>query len=397
MKEFFVLVPHAKNDADKLAGWVLHDESNVEPLSLSLAELAAQKPERVTLVVPVNALAWHLVNVPVALKIKSDSRLLPALQGLLEDRLLDEADNAHIALAPSATSGAQALAMVCDRTWLHGWVKAFAAASIRITRIAPEVDPSMLEAIGQGVISTGHNYTSYASFADDGSLCTFPLPDGGVFVPAEDQVHATAAAHSDSVAAFGENRVHLLADLRFVELLRQSKWDMAQHDLAITGLNRIKKQAALATQAFVSGKQWRAARFACIAIAAVYGLGNSFMLYQSNQSLTEKQALVHEKTRNAFPNLTVLIDPVLQAKRELATLKRQQGMQEANDFLPLVTAAGAALGTTGSKPSSLEYADKALVITGLNDKDAPGFISRLQDKGYAAVQSSNSVRLTASN
>lgn len=395
MKEYFVLVPHGKTEAGTLSGWVLNDESRVESLALSLQEIAAQKPDRVTLVVPVTALSWHLTTVPAGMR-KNDVRLLPVLQSMLEDVLVDEADNAHIGLAPGATSGSAALAMVCDRTWLKGWVNAFTAANIRIARIAPEVDPSMCEAMEQGAVCTAHGYTSYATFADGDGLSTFPLPEGAMFVPAKSPVFASAAAHTEAAQAFGSERVKLLSEIHYLELLKASAWDLAQHDLAATGINRIKKQVSLATQSFLGSKQWLPARIACVSLAMVYGLGNAFLLYQSNQALESKKATINTAVTEAFPRLTVIVDPVLQVQRELATLQRLHGVQGATDFLPLVTVAGSAWGGKNAPPKTLDYSDHALLLTGLNDKSATAFIAQVQAKGYDAIQRDNGVRVTGS-
>lgn len=396
MKEYFVLASQAKGESSTLSGWVLHDENRVESLAMSLSEISAQKPDRVTLVVPVTALSWHWVTLPTALKLKKDARLLPILQSMLEDVLVGDADNAHIALAPGAASGVQTLAMVCDRAWLNGWVKAFTAASIRIARIAPEIDPGMSKALSQAVLCTAHGYTSYATIADDAGLSTFPLPDGTMFAPAHVPVYALATAHTQAEQAFGAERVKLLSEVEYLELLKASTWDMAQHDLAATGWNRLKKQAGLAAQSFLSSKQWLPARIACVTLAMVYGLGNAFLLYQNNQALSAKHASLQTTVAEAFPRLTVIVDPILQAQRELDTLKRLHGLQSETDFLPLASVAGSAWGAKNPQPKTLEYSDKTLVLTGVNATAAADFVAQVKAKGYDATHSDTSVRVTGS-
>ncbi len=61
-------------------------------------------------------------------------RLRSILEGLLEDRLLDDPAQLHFALQPGARAGSPVWVAVCDRSWLRDHLQALEAA--RPTRIA---------------------------------------------------------------------------------------------------------------------------------------------------------------------------------------------------------------------------------------------------------------------
>jgi general secretion pathway protein L len=64
-----------------------------------------------------------------------------ALEGLLEERLLDETDAVHFALQPGARAGEPAWVGVCDRAWLRNTLQILEAAGRHATRIVPEFAP----------------------------------------------------------------------------------------------------------------------------------------------------------------------------------------------------------------------------------------------------------------
>ena len=61
---------------------------------------APARGDELVVVVPSAALSWHAVDLPAGLNTTSP-RLRAVLGGLLEDRLLDDEERLHFALAPS--------------------------------------------------------------------------------------------------------------------------------------------------------------------------------------------------------------------------------------------------------------------------------------------------------
>ena len=77
----------------------------------------------VVAIAPVSALSWHQVELPKGVTAASP-RLRAVLEGLLEDRLLDEPESLHSALQPGANAGAPGGVAGWARQWLRGAVPA---------------------------------------------------------------------------------------------------------------------------------------------------------------------------------------------------------------------------------------------------------------------------------
>ncbi|MEP6791289.1 MAG: type II secretion system protein GspL, partial [Ramlibacter sp.] len=104
----------------------------------------------VVAIVPVQALSWHRVELPRGTTAGSP-RLRAVLEGLLEDRLLDEPEALHFAVQPQLRTGEAMWVAVCDRAWLRACVHSLEAAQRPASRIVPEFAPEgelTLQALG---------------------------------------------------------------------------------------------------------------------------------------------------------------------------------------------------------------------------------------------------------
>ena len=63
------------------------------------------------------------------------------LDGLLEDRLLDEPEALHFALPPQARTGVPLWIAACDRAWLRSALAVLEAVERPVARIVPEFAP----------------------------------------------------------------------------------------------------------------------------------------------------------------------------------------------------------------------------------------------------------------
>lgn len=68
--------------------------------------------DEVVAVAPARALSWHQVELPQGVS-TSSTRLRAVLEGLLEERLLDDAENLHFALEPTIDPGLPFWVAVC--------------------------------------------------------------------------------------------------------------------------------------------------------------------------------------------------------------------------------------------------------------------------------------------
>ncbi|HEY0824720.1 MAG TPA: type II secretion system protein GspL, partial [Ramlibacter sp.] len=94
----------------------------------------------VVAVVPVQALSWHRVDLPRGVA-PGTPRLRAALEGLLEEQLLDDTESVHLAVEPASRAGEPAWVAICDRAWLRSALQLLEAAGRPVSRIVPEFAP----------------------------------------------------------------------------------------------------------------------------------------------------------------------------------------------------------------------------------------------------------------
>ena len=132
----------------------------------------------VVAVVPAQALAWHRLELPKGTT-PTSPRLRAILEGMLEDRLLDEPEAVHFAVQPGAVPGNPIWVAVCDRAWLRAAVQTLESAQRPATRIVPEFSP------GEPVTATltGDPERAVLVLASAGGVMAWPV-HGGTAAPA---------------------------------------------------------------------------------------------------------------------------------------------------------------------------------------------------------------------
>src|SRR5207237_8097175 len=97
-------------------------------------------------VVPATMLSWHRVELPKGVTARTP-RLRAVLEGLLEDRLLDDPETLHFALQPNARADAAVWIATCNREWLRGAMQLLEGAGRPVARIVPEFAPQAQPAL----------------------------------------------------------------------------------------------------------------------------------------------------------------------------------------------------------------------------------------------------------
>ena len=370
----------------------------------------------VVAVVPARALSWQKVPLPPGLPVGTGPqapRLRAALEGLLEDRLLDDAAQLHFALQPGARAGEPAWVAVCDRAWLRENLQALEAAGRRVARVVPEFAPGPtgsgrpeLCALGTPedacVVVTGHGIDPSVAVLPLSpmalTLARAGLPPPPAAGDAEDDalvVRAEPAVAALAERALGQRVALHTASQRALEAAR-GDWDLAQFDLASTGRTRALRQVGSVASALINAPQWRAARWGAGALVAAHLVGLNAWAWQERQSLQAKQAAVRSTLTQTFPKVQVVVDAPVQMERELAQLRQAAGSVSQRDLEPLLAAAGSAL-PDGRLPTAIEYTPGELRLRGiaLNPDDEPALAARLQAAGYRVRQDDGSLLLRA--
>ena len=363
---------------------------------------------QVVAVVPARALSWQRVQIPAGVPLgtgQQTPRLRSVLEGLLEDRVLDDASQLHFALQPGAQSRAQAgepvWVAVCDRAWLREHLQALEAAGRRVARVVPEFAPGPtasgqpeLCALGTPeeayVVLTGHG-------ADQGvavlPLTPMALTLARAGLPAADNEEHTLTVRAEpAVAALAERTLGQQGQRMALHTTSQraldaarGDWDLAQFDLSSTSSTRALRKAGSALSAALYAPQWRAARWGAGVLVVAHLAGLNAWAWQERQALAAKQAGVRSTLTQTFPKVQVVVDAPVQMERELAQLRQAAGSVSARDLEPLLAAAGAAL-PEGRLPGSIEYTPGELRLRGvtLAPDEETALFARLQAAGYRA-------------
>jgi general secretion pathway protein L len=338
--------------------------------------------DQVVAVVPARMLSWHKVSLP---KIKR-SRWRQALDGLLEERLLDDAAQLHFALEPGAAGGQPVWVAVCSKPWLSAELDRLQQAGRPADRIVPELQPpdpgapAVLAAMGQP------ERAWLASMNNEG-VQILPLGAAALALSSPDASDLPPEAVTEpAVAAMAEQLLGRPASLRTaaqtLALAEQSRWDLAQFDLAGTGRFRWLQQfGQWAAQAFTA-PAWRPARWGLIGLLLTQLIGLNVWALRERALLQDKQADINSLLTRTFPKVQLVVDAPLQMEREAAAVSRASGNTSPADLEAMLTALAQAGATPA--PSSLSFAPNQLTLAGfeLPAADSQKIVAQLGLLGY---------------
>ncbi len=320
---------------------------------------AAQLPRDagpVVAVVPAQALAWHRITPPPV----GRARLAAALEGLLEERMLEDPAQAHVVVTPAgalAASQGQALTVaVCQKAWLRQALAPLQARGLVVSRIVPEWSP---RPEGAPWLWVGGRPEQLQAVACDalGAMVLPPPPWPGAISPALTQ--ADAVLLSDPATAgwvqthFGRAPRMLSPGQRLWQA-QQTDWDLAQGEWAQGRSQRWARWAQETAQNLWHAPRWRAARWGLLALLAVQLLGLQWMAWQQGQQQQQLRQQMAALLTQSFPAVQVVVDAPLQMQREVLALQRAMGQAGAGDLEVMLSQLGRAL-PPSAQLSSLQF------------------------------------------
>lgn len=342
--------------------------------------------DEVTLCVPAAALSWHQVTLPQG-SLSGSARLRAVLNGLLEDRLLDEPEQLHFALEPQATVGTPVWVAACNRAWLRGAVQAIEGAGRRVTRIVPEFTPQPADAPTLAV-AIGEPDNGQLVICGIEGVATLPLDHAGVML-AGTLPETTPVLAEPAVAELAESllqrRIPIVKPAaRWLQASR-SPWDLAQFDLASTGRARASKKLASIWRTAWYGQQWRAARWGVLVLVLAQLIGVNAWAWKERSALEAKRVAVRGMLTQTFPSVQLVVDAPAQMAREVASLQQATGGVSANDLEPMLGALSASL-PRGRTPTAIDYSAGQLRLRGLalQGSEAENIARTLSSRGYSA-------------
>ena len=398
----FKLPPSLPSSAATLAVVQMAD-GNAPPHALDapLAVLPdAPGAERVALI-PAQRLSWHRVELPAGTLDRGlfhdggSPRLRSVIEGLLEDRVLDDTALLHFALPPNARTGTPTWVAACDKAWLKAWLAALESAGRSVSRLVPEFTPPEDPDAGLQLSAVGSADAPQLVCAGPMGVTLLPLSASTLqwlLVPAPNTAQDTPAPQwwaEPGVAQVAEqlaqHAVTLQTETERAVLAAQSPWDLAQFEFSASRQARSRKRWSSLWNTLLRAPEWRAARWSAMALVVVQVVGLQAWSWKEQAAHAAKRSAIAGVLTSTFPDTKVVVDAPVQMARSVAALQRQSGAATGADLETILNQFGAAA-PNNTAPTAIEFIANEVRIAGL-DSNAPGFAgltASLQTQGYAA-------------
>ena len=376
------------------------DTQSSAPWSLLPASARAAQVTQVVLVLPLERVSWHQVQLPPGAA--RSARLRAVLEGLVEDQLLDDVADLHLALqSPLPTQGPVWLA-ACDKAWLLDSVREVEQAGFYISALVPELAPS---ALGDGAARASAQLYAVDSaqgpqwvHSSTTGLTRWPLQAAALAAlqPAEDlPVFAEPAVATQAETLLGRP-LFLQTGAQRAWLASQGTWDLAQFGIVASRGGRSFRHFTQGLQQFYSAARWRPVRWGLWALLLVQVLGLNLYAYQQQAAVNQERLAMQAAFTSTFPKVQVVVDAPVQMQREVDQLRQRSG-QVAQDDAEVMLSVLLQTASFPAVPTSVHYQGAELKIEGLPlGKDALAELTRaMQARGYQLQAQGASVTMRA--
>ena len=333
--------------------------------------------------------SWHRISLPKA----PAARMRAALEGVLEEALLADAESIHLALAPQATAGQQTWVAAVDRRWIRSELAALEKANVFIDRVAPmswpddppighfsetAADPS---GPAQGVALTWADANGVVSMRVDGGLARALLPAD---IPATTRWSATPPAATTAERWLGA-RVNVLPTNHRALQATRSLWNLRQFDLA----RRTRGARALrdTLRQFFS-PTWRPVRVGIMTLIAAQIIGLNLWAWHQQSAVQAKRSAISSLVKATFPGVSefdIARDVNAVVQRETTALRTMAGKPSDADLETMLQAAASAWPSDRPPVENLRFEPGKLSLgaSGWNPAQIEQFRSLLRPGGWA--------------
>ena len=386
MSSLIVLLPRSNATASTEFHGLLADGRGAlaQPVQASLLPAPTGTGSEVVAVVPASKLSWHLVDLPRGTGPRTP-RLRAILEGLLEDRLLDDPADLHLALAPGGAAEGANWVAACDRAWLRDALQVLDAAGRPANRIVPEFTPEGAPALY--AVGTPEEPLLVCTSSD--GVLVLPLAAASLpllpKLPEDTQVLAEPAVAGAAEQVL-QHQPQLLPQSDRLRGATRTRWDLAQLEFATTGRARTLKKLSVGWAELLRSPQWRPARWGALALVLVQLVGLNAWAWKERSALAGKQEEQRTILKQSFPQITYTENAPVQMERNLAQLRQSAGGLSGRDLEAMLGALATAT-PAGKTPAGIEYSAGELRVRGLATGDAQvqPIVQALRRQGYAAT------------
>jgi len=339
--------------------------------------------------------AFQRVGLPKA----PAARMRAALTGVMEEGLLEDESDVHLALAPDAKPGAEHWVAVGNKPWLRAQIDALEAGGVALDRMAPAWWPD--EGVAGHVFREGGpDEPAQLAWRDAHGVLCVPLasevaralvtalePDTPVRWSATPECAAEASEFAGTPVASVTDEEQALRAAR-------SGWNLLQFDL--TPQRRGVKQVRDIAARFAFDPAWRTTRIGVAVLVAVQLVGLNARALQENHAINQKKAALAGAFQAAFPNVKNVYDAPAQAQREIDSLRAAAGRPGDNDIETLLQAAESAWPQTHSPVDSLKFEQNKLTLpaAGWTPPEIERFQTQLRGAGVDTTFADGKVQLS---
>ena len=347
------------------------------------------KAHQVVAVLADTDVAWHRVTLPKA----PSARLQLALRGVLEEALVDDAEQTHLAIEPQATAGQPTWIAAVNRSWLRGHIARLEKAQVWIDRVVPiswpDEPPSVYFSCLQdtaGAEAQDGRLTVQLVWSNPQGVAVLPLSGtlAKALLPPKDQAgvrwSTTAAAAVEAERWLG-NPVTVFSHASRCLQAARTLWNLRQFDLSRSRrgsrwLRDIWRQTR--------GPQWRPVRLGLGVLVALQLVALNLWALNLRDRLNSQRVQLTTVLQKEFPHVRAVLDAPLQMEREVQSLRFRAGLASSSDLEPMLAAAASAWPSDQGPVQDLRYeaGQLSLAAAGFSPAHSEQFASALRPSGW---------------
>jgi general secretion pathway protein L len=332
--------------------WALaEDQLHIGSEGRSAANALPRADSLIAVLAPTD-ISWHRINCPKA----APARMAAALAGVLEERVIDDVESLHLALAPDARPGEPTWVAATDRRWLQQALSRLEQGHRVVERVSPSMWPDTpptlhvhedLATDGRLPLTLSHAHPDGVGHWPLGQAQGTPVGAGGLRallpqpIPPDWRCSATPAAASAAGQWFGpDTPLQVQSATQQALQATRSLWNLRQFSLVAThrGLARLRNGWRHVRR----DHAWRPLRWGLATLIVVQIAGLNLAAWQQRQTLAAKQAQMVVLLQTAHPQVQAVLDAPIQMQRETDALRARAGRAGDGDLEPMLQAAASA-------------------------------------------------------